>query len=269
MATHGTLASEIIAAALGCAPEPPVDLRRVAGNLGVAEILCTSFRDGFTDFTTPRPVIYLNKVEQVPRMRFVLAHELAHVMLRKPAATDLIERRGRSCLLPGEENIADAIASTLLMPDDLVEMARRVNLTLEKLEQIADCAEVTPVMLITRLATAGIDVGLLHWRRGSRSWHVVDRPGVPGSLHGYIAMSKIGSIVFESLGQHESAIVADCRVGGRNVKIHGTAWRKGWHVVQLIAPSRDIVFPSRPVPPETIVDSWWPITRRTFAISYT
>src|SRR5260370_25492921 len=259
-------ASEVIVVALGRLPKPPVDLFQVAASLGVADIARTRFRDGFTDFGSTGPVIYLNKLEQIPRMRSVLAHELAHVMLRKQTAMNLIEQVGRSCLLPGEERLANKIAATLLMPDSLVEVARRGYLTLETLERIADCAIVTPLMVATRLANAGIDIALLHWRRGNRFWHVIDRPGVPASLHGEVTISKIGAIALESLGQHESAIIVDCCMGGRNVKLHGTGWRKGEHVIQLIAPSRDIRFPSRSTQQRLAADSWRPIIVRACSI---
>lgn len=255
MGPFNNFASEVIAVALGCSPAPPVDLFHVADKLDVAEILSTSFRDGFTDFSSPRPVIYLNKVEQIPRMRFVLAHELAHVMLRERAVIKLIEDIGRSCLLPGEENLADEIAGTLLMPDSLIDPFRHVYATLEELEQIADRAAVTPVMVVTRLADAGIDVGLLHWRRGNSSWHVVDRPGAPAVLHGHISISKASSSLLDSLGRHESPIIVGCQIGRRSVEIRGSGWRKRDDVIQLIAPSRDLSFLPLSTRGSSVIDS--------------
>ena|ERR1700683_4744832 len=256
------LTAEVIAVALGHLPEPPVDLIQVAEDLNVCDIRSTSFRDGFTDFAQDSPVIYLNRAESGPRMRLVFAHELAHVMLRKPAVMRLIEMRGRSYLLRGEENLANDIAATLLIPEDLVKSIRESNLTIDNLERLATYAQVTPRTLVTRLAEARVDTGFLHWKRGVRSWHVIDRPGAPESLHESIILSKVGAMVFEGLNQRESPIIVDCRVGEVNAKIHGTGRRIGEHVIQLIRPSRDIRIVSSEVRIRSVIDSWRPIAAR-------
>ena len=80
----------------------------------------TRFLDGFTDFRSESPVIYLGRKAERIRARFIFAHEIAHVMLRTPAAEDAMMRHGQTCLSQ-EEKLANRIAASLLVPDWVVE----------------------------------------------------------------------------------------------------------------------------------------------------
>lgn len=234
---YGRIESEIVSVALGAQPSPPVDLRRVASDVGVGDVLLMDVRDGFTDFSYVRPVIYLNRADSDTRARFVLAHELAHVMLRMPQVMNLIQARGQVSSLTDEERLADRIAATLLVPDGWVEALRESHTRAKQLTDAAKLAGVSLATLVRRMATAGIDVAMLHWIKGKSNWHVIDRPGAPRSLHGSVKPSMIGHWTIENVGPEESDIVIDCQVNGKLMKISGNGLRDGSAVLQIIQPS--------------------------------
>lgn len=256
MTFQSGIESEIIAIALGYSPRPPVDLLQVAASIGADDTRATHFRDGFTDFNWARPAIYLNGTETGPRMRFIWAHELAHVILRMRVTRSVLQSYRSEDLLHDEENLADRIAATLLVPDNWVENLRLAQLTLTRLEYIARAAGVTVLTLVVRMANAGIDVGMLQWWRGFDSWHVVDRPGVPPSLHGHVELSEIGRRFIENVGLEETGVTVDACVNGENVKIRGIGSRRDRLFVQLLRPSRDIIwFTTAREPSSTITDA--------------
>jgi hypothetical protein len=208
----------------------------------VSAIRTTNFRAGFTDFSSAAPVIYLNDIQLETTKRFVLAHELAHVILRLPGVISLIRQRGREDLLTDEEALADRIAGTILLPDILIEPLRRTYYPIEHLKDIARLANVSVMMLVARMVWSDIDIALLHWRRGDDAWHVIDRPGVPPSLYGYVKPSITGHRAIENLSDEESEIVVDCHVSGRHAKLAGRGYRHRRHAFQFLAPSVDIQF---------------------------
>jgi hypothetical protein len=240
MARQVRIESEIISMVLGGPRELPVDLHQIARDIGVGAIRATDFRAGFTDFSLAAPVIYLNDIQLETTKRFVLAHELAHVMLKIPDIVHLICRRGRADLLADEETLADRIAGTILLPDDLIEALRRTCYPLKRLKYIARLANVSVMVLVERMASSNIDIALLHWRRGNGAWHVIDRPGVPSTLHSYIEPSITGHRAIEDLHREESDIFVDCYVSGKYAKIAGKGYRHDEHAFQFLAPSVDV-----------------------------
>lgn len=243
--TQDSIESQIITSALGGPIRAPVSLDNVAVALGVRDIRWTPCRNGYTDFRSGAPVIHLSLAKTGPQMRFTFAHELAHVMLHDSEITYLLKRHGRANLMADEEKLANRVADELLLPESWVRENSRGRLTLGRLEYLANLADVSPVMLVARMASTGFDVGMLHWRQGSFSWHVIDRPGVPSCLHGHLVISEIGRRAIESLGHQESGIIVHASVSGRPVRIGGLAYRFARHVIQLIEPTRDIRFASR------------------------
>jgi len=243
--------SEILLTVLGAFPEPPVDLVRLAMTIGVSEIRRTAFRDGFTDFSFGAPVIYLNHEDSgSTRSRFILAHELGHVMLQMPRVLSLLRERGQIGLLRDEEELADRVAATILIPDNWIESLSRTRISLGQVRNLARLADVSMVTLISRMVSSEFDIALLQWRKAHSVWSVVDRPGVPPNLQGYVMPSIVGHQALEGLGREESDVVIDCRVSGQHLRIRGIAQRRGRHALQLIRPSRDIRIPrarNRPV----------------------
>ena len=230
--------SEIIAVTLGGQRQIPVDLHRIACRVGAA-IRYTYCQSGFTHFQPGGPVIYLSNMATYARGRFIVAHELAHILLRYPEAVQLLQEHGQTDLLENEEDLANRIAGALLVPDNWVEEMRRAQLTPSTLLEVARRAGIPIPMLITRIKNAGIGIALLHWRRGRNNlWHVVDRPGTPAFLHTYIAISERGNTALDCLGHGQSEIVVDCHVNGTRRRLAGNGFRwgdNGEHVFQFLA----------------------------------
>jgi Zn-dependent peptidase ImmA (M78 family) len=240
MLVQRSIESEIVSVALGDSRQLPINLRRIAEDIGVGDIRSTNVRHGYTDFGSPVPIIYLNDRQLRTKWRFVFAHELAHVMLRMPEVMRLIQRRNRTSLLIDEEMLADSIAATILMPDSLIKDLRKTPMPLRRLQRAARYADVSVVTLVARMASFGIDIALVHWRKTNGTWHVIDRPGTPSQLHGYVKPSPVGHLAIENLHRDESIAVIDCRINGRHAKIRGRGYRHEEHAFLFIEPSVDI-----------------------------
>ncbi len=173
-------------------------------------------------------------------MWFILAHEIAHVMLGLPQVQYVLERSGQTGQLGNEEELADRVGAAILVSDSWVYALRKVHCTLTGLEQVARIAYVPLAVLIGRVSSSQMNIGLLHWWRGEHSWHVIDRPGVPSCLRGYFELSEAGRRKFDNLGNKELIVSIDGRVNGRPVKIEGQAYRTGREVFQLLEPSCEI-----------------------------
>lgn len=108
---------------------PPVDIAGVAGEFAsVEECDWPSSCDGVAlNLSSPRPKIFLKKIQNWRRMRFTLAHELAHVLLPwhvetihcdtdkiVEAEADLPEKV--NSIGVSQENQANTFASHLLVP---------------------------------------------------------------------------------------------------------------------------------------------------------
>jgi hypothetical protein len=240
MISRGQIESEILHVALGGPRRSPINLLEVARDIGVGDIRPTTLRDGFTDFNVPMPVIYQNRFGPRSRVRAVFAHELAHVMLRMPEVVRLIEMRGQASLMGYEEALADRLAAAMLVPDTLIDELGRSDLQLDQLEDVAAEARVPIGLLIARLASASVDVALLQWRRGRRTWHVIDRTGVPPILCARIAPLRRGHAMLETMPSAAVAIVLSCAVSGHHVELRGIAIGRGENVIHFLRPSRDV-----------------------------
>lgn len=235
--------SAIISVTVGMQRQLPVSLDLVLQRIGAAVnyIQCS---DAFTHFQPSGPTIYLSPAASNVKARFILAHELAHVMLRSRAAAGLIEDRGLARLLDNEEDLANRIAGTLLVPDNWIERIRRTQFAPAQIWELARLAEIPLPMLIRRMKSAGTDIALLHWKHGKRSWQVIDRPGIPFFLHGHVEISALSRRTFDHLGREESDVIIDCHISDRWARIRGRGYRfgaRGEHVLQFLAPKTDIM----------------------------
>lgn len=240
MLVQRSIESEIVYVVLGDSRQLPANLRRIAEDIGVGDIRSTNMRHGYTDFGPPAPIIYLNDRQLRTKWRFVLAHELAHVMLRMPEVMRMMQRRDRTSLLIDEELFADSIAATILMPDSLIKDLRQAPVPLRRLQRAARYTDVSVATLVARMASSGIDIALLHWRKTNGTWHVIDRPGTPYQLHGYVKPSTVGHSAIENLHCDESTAVVDCHINGRHAKINGRGYRHEEHAFLFLEPSVDI-----------------------------
>jgi IrrE N-terminal-like domain len=220
--------TQLILDVLGGLPAPPVDLIQVASRLGVNGIRATRFRDGFTDFRCRDPVIFLNHQERGSRMRFVFAHELAHVIIRKPQAGCLLDAISQPHLLNSEDNeerLADYIAGTILVPDTWIDALRDARFTLEGLKRVAQAADVSLATLVRRMRAGRIEVSLLHWLRGDDTWHIIDRPGAPSWLSYNIELSESSIGTFDQITDKESTITINGYGTHGRVTVVGIAFR--------------------------------------------
>ena len=240
MKANDLIESEIISTALDRLPPPPVDLQAVARDIGVAKIVLTECRAGFTVFNGPSPIVHISGSISYAKSRFIIAHELAHVMLRLPRVMSLMRNHGYAALLQDEERLADGIAQTLLIPDTWVESMRTSWVTLGDVLLFAKLADVSPQDLIRRMAASRIDLSMLQWRKAKLGWAIIDRPGVPSYLHGCLNPSFVGHWALENVGIDESDLVVDCYLDDMHVAIVGTGIRKGSDVLQLVRPSRGL-----------------------------
>jgi hypothetical protein len=240
MRINDLIESEIISVALDRLPPPPVDLKAVARYIGVAEVVLTECRAGFTVFEGPSPIVYISESIPYDKSRFIIAHEFAHVMLRLPRVMSLIRNRGCVALLQDEERLADGIAQTLLMPDAWVESMPTASVTLADVLLFAKQADVSPQALIRRMAALRIDLGMLQWRKARRRWAVIDRPGVSSYLHGCLKPTFAGHWALENAGIEEADLRVDCDLNDRHVAVVGSGIRKGSDVLQLVRPSHGL-----------------------------
>jgi Zn-dependent peptidase ImmA (M78 family) len=240
MEVPSRIESLIIRSAIGNPPEPPVDLFKVADRLGIQVERATEYRDGYTDFREQRPVIFLNQEDSGIRMRFILAHEIAHVILHAPRTRYILDMADRAALLRNEEELADRIGAAILIPDGWLRTLRNVRYTLAGLERVARLADVPLATLIERMSAAHIHVALLQWQKARSAWHIIHRPGAPSCLHGHFELSEFSKGEFENLSDTEGAVTIDGSVDRRRVTISGLAYRRGQEVSMLIGPSSEI-----------------------------
>ena len=213
-----------------------MDLFQIARRMGVKGIRSTEFRDGYSDFTRESPAIFLNRKDSGARMRFILAHEIAHVILRTPRARYILEMSEQNRLPKNEEELADRIGAAILIPDSWLHTLRNVRCTLTGLERVARLAGVPLMTLIGRMSSAHINVALLQWRKGDSSWYIVDRPGVPSCLQGHFELSEVSNRRLGNLSSKEWGITIDGHVDGRHVIVSGPAYRRGDEASLLIEP---------------------------------
>jgi hypothetical protein len=240
MRTNDSIESEIISVALDRLPPTPVDLEAVACHVGVADVVLTECRAGFTVFDGSGSIVHVSRSIPRAKSRFIIAHELAHIMLRLPRVVRLIRNRGCVALLVDEEQLADGIAETLLMPDGWIEVMRTSSVKLIDVLYFAGQADVSPEVLIRRMAASRIDVGMLQWRQEGLRWAVVDRPGVSSHLHGCLKPTFAGYWALENVEIEESDLVVDCYLDDRHVAVVGTGIRRESDVLQLVRPSQGL-----------------------------
>lgn len=235
---NDSIESEIISLALDRLPSLPVNLEAVARHIGVANIILSECRAGFTTFDAVGPTVHLSVSMSHTKARFVLAHELAHVMLRLPRVIRLMQSRACAELLADEEQLADGIAETLLMPNAWIEVMRTSWVNLADALYLAKQADVSIQALIRRMAASRIDIGMLQWRKERLSWAVVDRPGVSSHLHGCLKPTFAGYWSLENVRVEESDLTVECHLDDRHLAVVGTGMRRGRDVFQLVRPSQ-------------------------------
>ena len=179
--------------------EIPVDLPRLAESLGVTEILLTELvEDGRTTWVDGRPRIELRADRPAARMRFTLAHEIAHVLV---AQDQTVARRTQGLDHDVLETLCDWVAASILMPRDWMQrFAERDDYNLSLLRLIANHADVSLSSAAVRLSeVGGRTCMLLRLQRAPRRWVVVGHAGVPREYVGTLEVTSETSLLLDNL----------------------------------------------------------------------
>jgi hypothetical protein len=172
---------------LGIDHAPPVDLRAVAGALGVDRVdTAPMTEEGRLEQRAGQVSIFLRAGASAPRRRFTLAHELGHLVLADPhrdfTAYRLWSQPDR------EERFCDEFAASLLMPRDWI-LAQFVGRP-QNLETVRDLATATGASMsasVVRLRELlNWRWSLLYWRQTDGHWALLYSAGVPRHLHNRI-----------------------------------------------------------------------------------
>ena len=217
----------------------PVDLTQIAESLGVVEITTTNMvEDGRTAWIEGSPRIELRADRPPTRMRFTLAHEIAHVLIERDQS---VVRRTQALDHDDVEMLCDWIAASILMPRSW--MRRFVdndhyNLSLIRL--IAHKAEVSLSAATVRLAeVGGRTCALLRLQRSARRWLVIGYAAVPTEYHARLEITPETSAAIDRLVNrrdtwHELTLTAS----GKPVDVRAHLDRAGETCLALVTSFR-------------------------------
>lgn len=180
-------------------PTLPVDLLKIAESLGVSEILTAEMtEDGRTTWVDGKPRIELRIDRPATRMRFTLAHEIAHVLIERDQT---VARRTQGLGHDGVESLCDRIAASILMPRDwILRYAERNHYNLSLIRLVAHRADVSLSATAVRLAeVGGRTCMLLRFQRAPKRWVVVGHAAVPPEYHGALEATPETSSLIDSL----------------------------------------------------------------------
>lgn len=177
----------------------PVDLTRIAESLGVVEICAAQLtEDGRTTWVNGKPRIELRADRPTTRMRFTLAHEIAHVLIERDRT---VARRTQGLNHNEVETLCDRIAASILMPRSWIQpYAERSHYNLSLIRLVAHRADVSLSAATVRLAEVGGGTCmLLRLQRSPRRWVVVGHAAVPAKYHGAIEVPPESSSLLDGL----------------------------------------------------------------------
>lgn len=227
-------------ATTGVSTAVPVDPDAVASALVVQIVPADLQESGRLVPTGSGPAILVNRSDPLPRRRFTVAHELAHLALLNPkvggAAGADAARVFRS-----EEAFCDAVAGALLMPRRFMvarfgDMPERIGV----LRELVNLACVSWTAGVVRLhETCRWTRPLLELRRSPRGWHIDAEAGLPRgcpplTLH---PEARWGLDQRNALGRWSGRIDLEVRCGASPATVGADAEvRGGWASMLLDAP---------------------------------
>jgi hypothetical protein len=136
-----------------CGARPPVDERRYAFKLGIAEISPAMMAsDGYIGRRRDGEfVIRYSDESPRQRQRFTIAHEIAHLLIARYSGEDFATRKNRGEVIDTEEELlANRVAAEILMPSPLFLAhlrqlnSRRVNSPWKMIESLRRTFDVAP-----------------------------------------------------------------------------------------------------------------------------
>lgn len=218
----------------------PVDLERIADQLGVAEIRRVKMvEDGRTTWTNGRPRIELREDRPLDRSRFTLAHEIGHVLV---AHDESVARRTQSLDNDDLEIVCDWIAASILMPRSwIARYAEREQFNLSFIRLIANRASVSMSAAAVRIAeVSGRTCVLLRWQRAPSRWLIVGQAAVPRRYVGVLEATPETTCLLDALASRrdtwcELGLVA----GGTHLGATAHVDRSGLTCMTLITELRE------------------------------
>lgn len=193
---HAGLAERVAADLRAAFPELcslPVDLDRLADLLGVTAVREEEIsEEGRVRWLADGPRVELRADRPPMRRRFTLAHELAHVLLSGDQPVGRVARRSLSADPSVEEELCDALAAAILMPQPWIKnVVGQRGISLPRLRAISRAVEVSLAAAAVRVAEVGRCTSiLLRWRRVPSGWVCASAAAVPPALFGRIRMSE-------------------------------------------------------------------------------
>ena len=166
---------------------PPIDVERLAAQLGVEEILERPLvEDGRLELSDGSARILVRSAISTERRRFTIAHELCHLLLTG-SQTDLVAARHKIGH-DDEERFCEDFAAALLLPTRWVRnVASGRPHTLHTLRVVAGRSNTSLAASCVRLGKiAGWRSTLLHWTRYKDRWRFRWAAGLPKGFRGTI-----------------------------------------------------------------------------------
>jgi hypothetical protein len=180
--------------------DPPVDLRALAVALGAAEVRIDDLgqlHKGHTRVEGREIVVTLSSRLSPQRQRFVLAHEVAHLVLALPElrVSDLRRRAG----LFDDEQFCNSLAACLLLPAPWIRSHRGPR-DLATLIAISSRAQASASATLLRLRDVnGWRLSMMQWRRTAGAWQSSTTVAIPRPLRSRIVTSSAVASCLDAL----------------------------------------------------------------------
>ena len=192
------------------AAAPPVDVARVARELGVHEIRLDPnlVEDGRLEHSAELSVIIIRgntREAGRARRRFTLAHEVGHLLLARPDEKLLARRNWND---DKTERFCDDFAAALLLPHLWVsETYRHHPHVLATVRDLAERSRTSLAASLVRLnEILHWNCALIHWRRDT-TWRMGFHAGVPRSLHGRVRSDVTTTDVLDSCAGDDDVVI--------------------------------------------------------------
>jgi hypothetical protein len=183
-------------------PTPPVDIDRLAFDLGLRIWVRPMIGEGRLEIDDEAPRILVQARAGRTRRRFTIAHELGHYWLHaigKPVDLDF----------HAEERFCNEFAAELLLPAAWVTKHARQPPSLAGLLEVASIADASLPATFIRLR-ADRDWRkrtLLTWRLDEEHWRIQHATGLPRRLNGYVKANAVTKQTLDLLAKARAGVV--------------------------------------------------------------
>lgn len=213
----------------------PVNLEELATSLGVTSITNTKMvEDGRTTWIDGKPRIELRSDRPASRIRFTLAHEIAHVLVEKDQT---VARRTQNLNHDDVETLCDWVAASILMPRSWIQRyAEKPEYNLSLIRLVAHRAEVSLSAAAVRIAeVGGRTCMLLRLQRAPKRWLIVGHAAVPRQFVGALAPTPETSDLLDQLAnRRDSWREITLQASGTSLKARAHLDRSGKTCLALV-----------------------------------